>query len=427
MTLNFIKSSKAKSNLTAALLALALFLIGLNFQNCSSAKSDYEGSASGGVGGLKDVPIVDPDDDDDDDDDNNNDDDDSTESGSGYEPGSVTATFTAGDRYQGEVLVSSNSFLDTMISTYDYRNYSFSKAIAVAENGLGYMSLSDVDDTHEAKRMAIESCNLLANLPCALIVSENTFVIDSDEISDNLEYTIGDLTGRSFDRNAIPMTTNSVRSSSLITDYINAGVEKALAISITGGVYAAYSHLYQLSRQEVERMSVQQCELQTAISPCILFAVNDKVVFDPEDWVKKTRLVFNNENVMAFPPPAARDGALTKIRELLDSVDKNEKYSIVITANGFGFFGKGSTIKTATEKAVSNCENGNHGSRCIEYADNEGVKFSVDDTQAKSKRSSLFCKSVRYSCSDHKAVGCGSGTYWVQSSRNLAAEVANCR
>ena len=145
MTSNFIKSSKAKSNLTAALLALALFLIGLNFQNCSSAKSDYEGSASGGVGGLKDVPIVNPDDDDNDNDDNNDDnnDDDSTEFGSGYEPGSVTATFTAGDRYQGEVLVSSNSFLDTMISTYDYRNYSFSKAIAVAENGLGYMSLSD--------------------------------------------------------------------------------------------------------------------------------------------------------------------------------------------------------------------------------------------------------------------------------------------
>ena len=410
-------SQLIKSNITIAALVSILFFIGLNFQNCSNVgTSDYGDSSSNGAGGLKDVPIVTP-----------GDDDDPTDLGSN--PGSVTATFSAGDRYQGEVLVDSESFLDSMISTFNYRSYSFSKAIAVTENGLGYMSMSDVNNKREAERMAIESCNLLANLPCALIVSENTFVIDSDEISDNLEYVIGDLNGKRFNRNEIPMTTSSVRNSQFITNYINAEAEKALAISVTGGVYATYTYSYKLSRQEVERMVVQQCEMQSAITPCILYAVNDVVVFDPDDWVKKTQLVYNNNNVMAIPPPGARDGVLAVIRGLLDDTTREEKYSITITTNGFGFFGRGSTVEEASERSDSKCtgDKGSHGSRCIKYADSEGVKFSVDDINAKSRYPSLFCKTVRYGCSDHRALGCGSGTYWVQNTRSLAAEIENCQ
>jgi hypothetical protein len=423
MTSQFIKSNKAKSNLTIASLALVLFVIGINFQNCSNtASSNFGDSSSGGAGGLENVPIVNPGDDDDDDP--------STPTptpGSGDEPGSVTATFSAGDRYQGQVLVSANSFLDTMLSTFNYRNYSFSKAIAVAENGLGYMSLSDVNNSSEAERMAVESCNLLANLPCALIVSDNTFVINSTDIANNLEYVIGGQNGNAFNRNQIPMTTNSVRNSTLVSNYINAEVEKAMALSVTGGVYVTYTYSYQLTRQEVERMAVQQCELQAALTPCILYAVNDTVVFDPDDWVKRTQLVFNNNNVMAIPPPASRNGALTAIRSFLDGLTRDDKYAIAITANGYGFFASNSSLATAQSQASNNCINGAHGSRCIGYADSEGVKLTPEKTQAKSNYPSLYCKTVRYSCNDHRSVGCESGVYWVQNARSLGAEITNCQ
>ena len=425
MTSQFLKSKKAKSNLSIAALASVLFIIGINFQNCSSvSSSDYGDSSSRGTGGLDDVPIVTPGD--------------GTGGGSGggttppvtggsSEPGSVTATFSAGDAYTGQTLVSSASFLDTMLTSFNYRSYSNAKAVAVSENGLGYASLSDSGNAGEAERMALESCNLLANLPCALIISGNSFVINSADISQNLEYALADLNGRRFNRNEIPMTTNSVRNSTLVSNYINAEVEKAMAVSITGGVYVTYTYSYQLSRAEVERMSVQQCELQAALMPCILYAVNDNVVFDPDDWVKRTKLVFNNNNVMALPPPASRDGALSAIRSLLDDTSSNERYSIYITANGYGFFGQGSSQSAANDMASNNCNSGNHGSRCIKYADSEGMKFDSNRTRAKADYAPLFCKTPRYSCNDHISLGCSAGTFWVQDTRTLAAEVANCQ
>jgi len=421
MTLNFIKSNKAKSNLKIATLATMLLLIGLNFQNCSKVgSSDFGDSASGGVSGIEGIDIVSPDSDTGDD----------PVDGGGLttidEPGSVTAEFSAGDRYQGQVLVSTNSFLDTMLNTFNYSSYGFSKAIAVAENGLGYMSMSDVNNPNEAVRMALESCNLLANLPCAVIVSDNVFVIDSSDISNHLEYVINDLNGTSFNRSAIPMTTDSVRNSTLVSNYISADVEKAMAISVTGGVYVTYTYSYILSQQEVERMAVQQCEMQSAISPCILYAVNNSVVFDPDDWVKRTQLIYNNNNVMAISPPASRDGALTAIRSLLDSLEDGQRYAITITPNGYGYFGVGDDVASAVTSANSSCASGVHNTRCVEYANSEGVSFSVNNIQSKINYPSLFCKSVRYSCRDHRALGCDAGTYWVQDTRSLSAELAYC-
>lgn len=409
-----IKSIKG-IKLSLIVLVGTIILIGVNFQNCSNmSSSDYggkEADSQGEGGALDDIPVVNP---------NPN------PNPGGDVVGGLTATFSQGDRYGGEVLVSGNSFLDSLITKYDYPSYSFSKAIAVSETGLGYMSMTDINDTAEAERMAMESCNLLTGLPCALIVSENTFVINSSDLNTHLDYLLDGYKGQSFNRSRIPMASSKIRGSALISNYIGAAVQKALAVSITGGVYATYTYSYQLSEEEVKRMAVQQCELEAALVPCVLYAVNDEVVFDPGDWVKISSLTFNTNNVMAIPPPASRDLARQAIQDLLDATGRDQKYAIVITPNGYGFFGIADTKDAAVSEAMANCNSGAHGSRCIEYASSAGITFSTDDLKAKEDHGDMFCKTVRYSCADHFNVGCSGGSRWVQNSRSLAAERVTC-
>lgn len=414
--MSMIKSFKGR-NVSLVVLVGTIILIAVNFQNCSNmSSSDYGGneSVSQGQGGsLDDIPVLNP---------SPNPD---TDSG-GDSVNGLTASFTQGERYRGGVLVSSNSFLDTLISKFDYPSYTLSKAIAISTTGLGYMSMTDVVDTAEAERMAMESCNLLTGLPCALIVSENTFVINSDDLEDNLDYVLDGFKGQPFNRNRIPMASSKLRNSAVVSNYIDAAEEKALAVSITGGVYATYTYSFKLSNEEVKRMAVQQCELESALNPCILYAVNNEVVFDPGDWVKKTSLVFNTNNVMAIPPPASRDSAREAIQNLLDATGRDKKYAIVITPNGYGFFGTADTKEVALSTALNNCNSGAHRSRCIEYATSAGITFSTNTLNAKSKHGDLYCKTVRYSCADHFNAGCSGGVRWIQNSRSLAAEQITC-
>ncbi len=413
----FLKTSKAKTGVTVFALMLVLIFIGLNFQNCSNmTSSSFGDSSSTGVGGTEIINPVTGGDDDDDDDSVN----------TGTETGSITAVFSAGDEYTGQALISVDSFVDTFVTSLGYRNFEFSKAIAIAQNGLGYASLTDINNDDEAERMALESCNLITNLPCALIVTGNQFVINSTDISNNLEYILPDLNGMDFNRVAIPLTTTSVRNGQVVTDYINAAVTKAAAVSVTGGFYPSYSLTDELSEAEARRMAVQQCEMLSALSPCILYSVNNEVVFDPSNWVKRTLVNYTNNNVRAITPPGSRDSTLVTIGERLDSLSNTEKYAISITPNGFGYISVSESLQDAQQRSLSNCVNGAHNSQCIGYADSEGVKMAPEKTQARLRYSELYCKTVRFSCNDHRTVGCPAGSYWVQDPNTLAAEIAPC-
>ncbi|MGH1468135.1 MAG: hypothetical protein ACRBBP_04540 [Bdellovibrionales bacterium] len=404
--------STLKAVLSTGCLFLTLGVLTINFQNCSGLSSADYGSnsdtVSQGESGL--IPVGDT----------------TGDTDTTVEANGLTAIFADGDRFTGQTLVASGSFLDSLIDRIDYETYSNSKAIAVATSGLGYAALT-AGNSAEAERMAVESCNLLSGEACALIVSGNLFVVNSTTAFAAKEYKLNGYKDKAFNRGEIPMSASRVRSSSVVTNFINAPGHRALAISITGGVYSVYTATNSLTRPEVKRMALQRCELEAAIVPCVLYAVNETVVFDPMSWIKNSSINFSNNNVVAEPPPASRYGALTAIENLLDEVDR-EKYAIYITPSGYGYFGRHATdVEEARSEALAYCEAGVHGSRCIPYASSTGINLSPDDLKAKSNFSELFCKTVRYNCAAHLEMGCVRGAqYWVQNPGTLEAELASC-
>lgn len=406
--------STFKAFLSTGCLVLTLGMLTVNFQNCSGLSSaDYgsEGDAvSQGEDGLiavGDGGTV-------------------TTITSTVEASGLTATFAAGESFDEQVLVSSGSFLDSLIDTLGYKNYSNGKAIAMAQNGLGYAALTSSSDA-EAERMAVESCNFLSGRACALIVSGNYFVASSDQVFLSEDYILQDLSGRTFDRNSVPMSASRVRDSAVVNNFINAPEVKALAISPTGGLYSVYTTTRSLTLAEVRRMAVQRCELEAAITPCALYAENSTVVFNPETFMKKSSINFSSNNVKAMSPPASRDGALTAIKILLSEIER-EKYAMYITPSGYGYFGTHATdIEQARAEALDRCESGIHGTRCIPYASSTGVNFSPTDLIAQQSYGNLFCKTVRYSCVEHFSMGCPAGAqYWVQNAGTLEAELTAC-
>jgi hypothetical protein len=348
------------------------------------------------------------------------------ETGSANEPG-INLNFTQGQAFTGQTIVNINSFIDSLISRLDYENYTLGKAIAIAENGLGYAALTDGSNS-EASRMAVESCNLLTGDSCALIVSGNSFVINRADITSSLTYRLDGLTGGTFSMSAIPMASASRRDTATVRNFINAPGNKALAVSITGGLFSAFTTTSSLTVADVSRMAVQRCELESAVTPCILYAVNTRVEFNPRAWLKRSSIDFANNNVLAVPPPASRSGSLTSIQTLLNETAQQQRYGIAITPNGFGYFGRHATsTDSARQAALDLCEAGVHGSRCILYASSAGVDIAPIATIAKRDFSTLFCRTVRSSCAEHLALGCNTrGQYWVQDTTTSRAVLATC-
>ncbi len=405
--------STFKALLSTAFLFLTLGLLTVNFQNCSGLSSADYGSSndtvSQGAGGLvtvddRVVGVDDP----------------------SVESGGLTATFSSGERFTGQALVSQGSFLDKLIEILKYETYSQGKAIAMAETGLGYAAFTGESDD-EAERMAIESCNLLSGQSCALIVSGDLFTVDSTTAFKDLEYRLSGFEGSVFNRDEIPMSSTRVRASYVVNNFINAPGHRALALSPAGGAFAVFTTKNSITVEEAGRMALQRCELEASLLPCILYAVDDKVVFKAGSWIKSSSINYSNNNAAALPPPASREESLNDIKDLIAET-KRENYAVYITPSGYGYFGRHKTdVEEAKKQALGYCESGADSSRCIFYASSKGVHIGPDDLYAKQNYPDLLCKTVRYNCSAHLEMGCVRGAqYWVQNSRTLEAERTSC-
>jgi|GEM_PF-3640022 len=346
------KSSKSRTVVSGALLFLSLGILTINFQNCSGVSSSNYGDeevVSDGSGSIVDdfLPIG------------------NVTSTPNIETG-INAVFAEGDSFNGQTLVSSGSFIDNFLDRLSYTTYSSGKAIAVASSGLGYAALTGGSNI-EAERMAIESCNLLTGDECALIVSGNTFVVSSDDISNNMEYYLDSLNGKVFSASEIPMASTAKRDTAMVRNFTNAPGRKQGSIDYT------------------------------------------------------------NNDVLAMPPPASRSSSLNSITTLLKEQGQ-KKYAIYATPNGHGYFGRDEDDNDkAASQALSLCEAGVHGSRCILYASSRGVHINPENTMAKTNFGSVYCKLPRYSCAEHRSAGCtDSGDYWVQDSSTLESVVMSC-
>ena len=404
--------SKSKTVISASLLFLSLAILTINFQNCSGLSSSNYGDSDavtdreGSV--VDDILPVNP------------------VTPTPNDETGLTAIFSVGDSYNGQALVSSGSFVDTLIERIGYVSYGYGKAVAVASSGLGYAALTGGNNL-EAERMAVESCNLLTADSCTLIISGNSFVVDSTDVLNNMEYKLDGLKGKTFSASEIPMASTAKRDTAMVRNFINAPGNKALAVSITGALYAAYTTTYTLSESDVSRMAVQRCELESAIAPCALYALNTRVEFNPRGWLKKGNINYSNNDVLALPPPASRATSLNSITALLDEVGQ-KKYAIYTTPNGYGYFGKHDDDNSEAEAlAKGYCETGVHGSRCILYASTRGVHISPEDSKAKMNFNSIYCKVPRYSCAEHRTAGCtDTGDFWIQDSSSLKSVVMTC-
>lgn len=411
-TFNFTKSAAGLLILFSGILILLLV-----FQNCSGFSSSNYGASSetvsegqGGTiegvipvgGGSKTPQPVKP-------------------------SNGLAITFQKDEIYQGQVLVDRSSFVDTLAKKFDYTSYKLGKAIAITLNGLGYVAMTDTNDGVDASRMALESCNLLSGRACAVILVGNKFVINSADIEKNLDYVLKDFKGKDFRSSEIPMASKKLRETALVKNYIRATGHKAMALSITGGIYATYTPDWSYTVEEAKRMALQQCELESALVPCILYAVNKEVVFEPLVWNKKARINYGNTDIKKIPPPAQKTKSLGVIKNFLNKAG-SEKYAIAMSPLSYGYFGQDkSDEKKAVAEAMQKCQKGVHNSRCILYAKMDKIVFGSKDLKAKKNFGDLICKTVRYDCDEHKKMGCPMGeSYWIQEPNTRRAVLKVC-
>lgn len=339
-----------------------------------------------------------------------------------------TANFVRGQLFNYSYVPMKSQMVQTMIDTFGYYNYSGAKAVAIAENGLGFAVRRAVGQHEDARRGALEGCFAISGgKPCVLIADGFNFNLDFAGFSPaSFTFTMTAPTTLSADK--VPFLPSNTRTQ-VINDYKLSASPKALAVSLDGA-YAWVAHTAQfaiLSVAEARRVALERCELMAAFSPCTLFAENDTVVFNPLQ-INRTPIIDYTRTTMANDIPGMRAQVFTNnmTNDYLPKVTTNKSGAIYITADGRGGYGINDTAATADSDARVACEANKINHSCFRYAINQAIQGVAANLEAITKYSmNTHCKSMpRQTCAHHKQMGCPGGAYYTLSGGPVATE--NC-
>jgi hypothetical protein len=331
--------------------------------------------------------------------------------------------FSAGDPFNFNLLPNQEQMLSAQLSYLNYQSYENAKAIAINRQGLGFVSLKASGDIEEATQTALETCAVIGGgLPCGIVAVGNEFVVGSAELDSIFNFQL--IPETELNSN-IPFLTLASRQQAY-DNYQRRGGPKAMAISLDGGYFSAWttSDSPISSVDDAARVVLERCELNAVISPCILYARNNNVVFDPSTVNRRPQIDYGR-TTLRESIPGMRATAFTSLIEgiYIPQVRSGSSGVIYITTRGVGGYGYGSGAD-ATARAY--CEERANGHPCIRYAQNLNIIDIRAHLRGLQEAETVHCLAVpRASCQDHIAMGCSGESVYVINGDGLP-QLTNC-
>ncbi|MGF7175223.1 caspase family protein [Azospirillum doebereinerae] len=151
------------------------------------------------------------------------------------------------------------------------------KALAISQKG-GYAYASNKSNPRteeDVKRNALQYCQHMAEAPCTLYAVGDSVVADADKGFKPMPVEIAG-SGR-FDPARVPFVTERTREVAMVNYQRNNG-QKAVALTLLG----RWATVWDKASDEDARDAVMEKCTQGGKDECLLYAVNDEIVFDEE-------------------------------------------------------------------------------------------------------------------------------------------------
>lgn len=342
-----------------------------------------------------------------------------------------SSDFKKGQLFNYDYIPAKTQMVQNMIDSLGYYAHSGAKAVALAPNGLGFVTRRAAGLQDDASRSALEGCFAISGgKPCSLVAVGYNFAVDLAEIGTSFDFTMATpAPGLSGEK--VPFLLTATRNQ-LIQEYKMAASPKALAIALDG-TYSYVAHTAQfpiLSPNEARRLALERCELSAAFSPCTVFAQDDQIVFNPLQ-LNRTPVIDYTRTQLATNIPGMRDQVFTNnmTNDYLPKVTtQGLSGAIYITADGRGGYSTNASAATVDGDAKATCDANKVIYPCFRYAINQGIQNFAGNLVAISQYSiNTHCKSMpRQSCANHRQMGCPPGSYYTMSGSGGLPALENC-
>ncbi|PWC39755.1 caspase family protein [Azospirillum sp. TSO35-2] len=152
------------------------------------------------------------------------------------------------------------------------------KALAISEKG-NYAYFSNKSNSRsedDVKRSALQYCQFHAEAPCTLYAVDDSVVLDGAKGFVPMPVEI--LGEGKFDPARVPFITDRARQVGMVNYQRNPG-HKAVALTLTG----RWATVWDMdSAEEASDAAVEKCEKAAGKQECMIYAVDDTIVFDEE-------------------------------------------------------------------------------------------------------------------------------------------------
>lgn len=330
------------------------------------------------------------------------------------------ANFRTGDPVDRAALGSLFTFeLRGLLDFASYENFTGAKALAIAANGLGAVRATNSGDQEDAERAAIEACNAVSGQNCTLLMSGNTFAVDSDKISAGAKMLLKSGSALLTPADA-PFILDSERT--LIQNYLNTSSSnapfKALALAPSGELRYTFGK----SQSEANRHALDLCEYDALVPPCLIFAEGNQRIFNLATWDRVQHLRLFPAPVVQERLPFVWDEDLADLDPIFALIAQGRVVSIAIGKTGT--FGATQTAlkEEADAQALAKCRS--NDASCVLYSSNKGVSLRWDNLPSKSVLRAVVCAVPRANCAAHKERGCAANARrWISEAGNLTQKI----
>lgn len=266
----------------------------------------------------------------------------------------------------------------------NYRTRVGFKALALAANGKGSIRSGDAFyDQEDANQAALQDCQLIAQLPCALFAEGDFIKYDERDFYSHHGFWITDVVN--FDPNALPGLAKQWRESNTYINRTNAF--KAYAIGPSGAGSAGWS---EDSQAEANRRALEFCEiLSTKLHPCVLYAVGNNVVFKSSSfsWSSPQISQLAGDPLVIAKIPFIREVDRNPILNLYNQISSSKHLVVVMSRYGHYRAILASSIAAAKETALNNCNAAldvDSRYECFVYSEDKNVVMSIQSLRAAS-------------------------------------------
>lgn len=339
------------------------------------------------------------------------------------------ANWATGDAfgYNNLPVAMQTQMVQVQITSLGYFSTNQPKAIAISADGLGFVRIGVGMTQEQTNQIAKDGCYVISGAkPCSLIAVGDRWNVSRNDLNNSFTYSMTTLSG-------VPFVPPSAVAS-IAAAYNSAPLPKALAISLDG----AYFFISNTSAEPVGntadavRIVMERCEMGAGFVPCMLFAQDNSLVFNPAT-INRAPVIDYARTTVSTNLPGIRQAQYTSAIQndyLTRTFGNNLSGAIYITADGAAGYSYDPSAINADTNARTKCNNNAIPAfPCFKYATNKNVvqPFVNNLTALRVFGYGLHCQVMpRASCSAHKAMGCpAGGRYYTQQGLGIAVETCN--